>query len=119
MVGALLMDVSAAFLSVARDCLIRRMRDLKLDKNLIQWTDSFMQDRWVIMNINGQDGERERVVTGLPQGSPVAPILFGIYILEVYEAVQGKVQEAAGISFVDDVTWFATGPNCKPWGNEQ
>ena len=65
----------------------------------------------MIMNINGQDGERERVVTGLPQGLPVSPILFGIYISEVHEAVQGKVQEAAGISFVDDVTWFATGPN--------
>ena len=111
MVGALFMDMAAAFPSVARDCLIRRMRDLRLDENLIQWTDSFMQDRWVIMNVNGQDGERERVVTGLPQGSPVSPILFGIYISEVHEAVQGKVQESAVISFVDDVTWFATGPN--------
>ena len=45
MVGALLMDVSAAFPSVAKDCLVRRMRVLKLDENLIQWTDSFMQDR--------------------------------------------------------------------------
>ena len=111
MVGALLMDVSAAFPSVARDCLIRRMRDLRLDENLIQWTDSFMQDRWVIMNVNWQDGKWERVVTSLPQGSPVSPILFGIYISEVHEAVQGKVQEGAGISFVDDVTWFVTGPN--------
>ena len=32
MVGALLMDVSVAFPSVARDCLVRRMQDLKLDK---------------------------------------------------------------------------------------
>ena len=111
MVGALLMDVSAAFPSVARDCLIRRMRDLGLDENLVQWTDSFMQDRWVIMNVNGHDGERERVTTGLPQGSPVSPILFGIYISEVHEAVHSRVSDTAGLSFVDDVTWFVTGPN--------
>ena len=111
MVGALLMDVSAAFPSVAKDCLVRGMRDLKLDENLIQWTDSFMQDRWVIMNVNGQDGKRERVTTGLPQGSPVSPILFGIYISEVHATVQDKVDDTAGLSIVDDVTWFVTGPN--------
>ena len=87
MVGALLMDVAAAFPSVARDCLVRRMRGLKLDENLVQWTDSFMQNRKVIMNINGHDGEPEEVTTGLPQGSPVTPVLFAIYISEVHAAV--------------------------------
>ena len=42
MVGALLMDVTAAFPRVAKDCLVRRMKDLGLDENLIQWTDSFI-----------------------------------------------------------------------------
>ena len=113
MVGALLMDVSAAFPSAARDCLVRRMRELGLDEGLIQWTDSFMRDRRIIMNINGQDGEPEEITTGLPQGSPVSPVLFGIYISGVHEAVQSRVQGAEGISFVDDVTWFVTGPNIK------
>ena len=103
------MDVSVAFPSVARDCLVRRMRDLKLDENLVQWTDSFMQNRRVIMNINGHDGEPEEVTTGLPQGSPVSPVLFGIYISVVHTVVQSKVPEAAGISFVDDIMWFITG----------
>ena len=70
-VGALLMDVAAAFPSVAKDCLVKRMRELGLDENLVEWTNSFMEDRYVIMNIEGQDGERESVTTGLPQGSPV------------------------------------------------
>ena len=71
MVGALLMDVSAAFPSVDRDCLVRRIRDLKLDENLVQWTDSFMQNGRVIMNIYGHDGKPEEVTTGHPQGSLV------------------------------------------------
>ena len=65
------------------------------------------------MNVNGQDGEPESITTGLPQGSPVSPVLFGIYISGVHGAVQSRVQGAAGISFVDDVTWFITGPNVK------
>ena len=88
MVGALLMDVAAAFPSVARDCLIRRMRELRLDEGLVQWTDSFMRDRWINMNVNGQDGDREEITTGLPQGSPVSPVLFGIYISGVHEVVR-------------------------------
>ena len=104
MVGALMTDVSAAFPSVARDCLIRSMKDLGLDDDLIQWTDSFMRDRRIIMNINGQIGDPEKIMTGLPQGSPVSPVLFGIYISGVHGEVQCKVQGVAGISFVDDVT---------------
>ena len=63
------------------------------------------------MNVNGQDGEPESITTGLPQGSPVSPVLFGIYISGIHETVQTRVQGGAGISFVDDVTWFVTGPN--------
>ena len=70
-----------------------------------------MQNRRVMMNINGHDGEPKEVTTGLPQDSPVSPVLFGIYISEVHVAIQSKVPETAGISFVDDVTWFATGTN--------
>ena len=109
MVRALLIDLSAAFPSVARDCLVRRMRDLGLDRNLVQCTDSFMQDRWVIMNVNGHDGEREKVTTGLPLGSPVSPVLFGIYISRVHGVVQDRVSDTAGLSCVDNVTCFATG----------
>ena len=63
------------------------------------------------MNVNGQDGEPESIMTGLPKGSPVSPVLFSIYISGIHETVQAKVQGAAGISFVDDVTWFVTEPN--------
>ena len=53
--GALLMDVAAAFPSVARGCLLRKMREAGLDENLVRWIDSFMRDRRVIMSVDGQD----------------------------------------------------------------
>ena len=34
--GALMMDVAAAFPSVARGCLLRKMREMKIDENLVQ-----------------------------------------------------------------------------------
>ena len=58
----LLVDVAAAFPSVARGCLLRKVRGM----GLVRWTDSFMRDRRVIMSIGGQDGEPMSVTTGLP-----------------------------------------------------
>ena len=39
------MDFAAAFPSMARGCLLRKMRDRGLDECLVRWTDSFMRDR--------------------------------------------------------------------------
>ena len=37
--GALLMAVAAAFPSVARGCLLRKVRTMGIDENLASWTD--------------------------------------------------------------------------------
>ena len=102
--GALLMDVAAAFPSVARTCLLRKMREARIDERLVRWTDSFMQDRRVIMSLDGQDGDEMPVTTGLPQGSPVSPVLFAIYVADIHRVVEDQVEDSRGISFVDDVT---------------
>ena len=103
------MDVAAAFPSVARGCLLRKMWGAGLDECLVRWTDSFMQDRKVIMSVDGQDGEPVSVTTGLPQGSPVLPVLFALYIAETHGAVEGQVEDSRGISFVHDVTCIVEG----------
>ena len=73
--------VAAAFPSVARGCLLRKMRAMDIDECLVAWVDSFIRDRRVIMSVDGQDDEPMDVTTGLPQGSPISPVLFAIYIL--------------------------------------
>jgi hypothetical protein len=45
------------------------------------------------------------VNTELPQGFPVSPILFAIYMAGIHEEVENKVTGSSGLSFVDDVTW--------------
>ena len=87
-VGALLMDVAVAFPSVARGCLLSKMREAVVDECLVRWTDSFMRDRRVIMSLDGQDGEEMEVTTGLSQRSPVSPVLFAIYIADIHQAVE-------------------------------
>lgn len=71
--------------------------------------DSFMSKRWVIMSLNSQDGEEMAVTTGLPQGSPVSPVLFALYIADIHQAVESQVGDSRGVSFMGSITWIVKG----------
>lgn len=43
----LLMDIKGAFDHVCRNCLLRSMDDMGVDRDLMRWTVSFMSDRSV------------------------------------------------------------------------
>jgi len=70
-----------------------------------------MEDRKVIMSMDGKEGDSMDVETGVPQGSPVSPALFVIYLSGLFGQVEKKekVSGSEGISFVDDVAWVVEG----------
>jgi len=106
--GVLLMDIKAAFPSVARGRLIHAMKAKKIDGDLIRWTESFLSERTVEMVIKGNVLQSHPVEAGVPQGSPVSPILFAIHAAGLIKWVEERVQ-AEGLSSVDDLGWVATG----------
>jgi hypothetical protein len=104
--GALCMDVEAAFPSVAKECLAKKMRAMEIEECLVRWMLDLMADRRVRMVVDGQEGEEMEVTTGLPQGSPVSPVVFAIYMADIHQAVESRVKGARGLSFVNDITWL-------------
>jgi len=106
--GVLLMDIKAAFPSVAKGRLVNLMKVRQMDGDLIRWTESVLSERTVEMVIEGNAMERHPVEAGVPQGSPVSPILFAIYTSGLIKWVEDYVS-AEGLSFVDDLGWVATG----------
>jgi len=107
--GALFMDVKSAFNNVDKTLLGKRMEELGVEADLIRWTMSFMSDRQVKLRLDGETGEPSAVDTGVPQGSPAAPILFVTYLSGIFEAVEQAVPGIRGLSFVDDIGWWADG----------
>jgi len=77
--GVLLMDIKAAFLSVANGRLVHPINGRQIHGDLIRWMESFLSERTVEMIFHGNTMNRHLVEGGVPQGSPVSPILFAIY----------------------------------------
>jgi len=107
--GVLLMDIKAAFPSVPKGRLVNLMKVRQMDGDLIRWTESFLSERTVEMIIEGNAMDRHPVEAGVPQGSPVSPILFAIFTSGLIKWVQEYVSEGEGQSFEDDLGRVATG----------
>lgn len=67
---------------------------MRIDENFVQWVDT--KGRKVIMSVDGQESGAKEVATGLPQGSPVSPVLLR-HIWQTYtRRWRGKWMTAEG-----------------------
>ena len=73
-------DLEKAFDKVPHKYLIYKLKQYKLDPNVAQWIVSFLMDRQQRVVIDGSCSEYSNVVSGIPQGSVLGPVLFIIYI---------------------------------------
>lgn len=63
---------------------MQNMNALGMDGDLVRWTGSFMSDRNVSLVVDNHSCEAVEVETGVPQGSSVSPILFAVYLREIF-----------------------------------
>jgi len=82
------MDVKSAFNNVSKPHLGKRIEALGIEADLIRWAMSFMSDRQVKIAQDGEVGKALPVDTGVPQGSPAAPILFVTYLSGIFDEVE-------------------------------
>ena len=95
----LFLDVKGAFDHVAKNQLLSTLQQLRLPLSLIYWVQSFLTSRTLRLSFDGQTEQFTDIETGIPQGSPISPILFLIYIRNLFasKAVQF-------ISYIDDIS---------------
>jgi hypothetical protein len=68
-----------------------------------------MSNRRVEKMDNGDPGLAIDNNTGLPQGLPVSPVHFLLYIADLATLVESTVPGVVALPFVDDVTWIVEG----------
>ena len=100
---ALLLDVKGAFDRVNKTQLLRRMIQVGIAGNIVRWVDSFLSNRRAMLVIDGRTGETRDIQAGLPQGSPVSPVLFILSVSALFQWLEDRHSTLQAISFVDDV----------------
>ncbi|EED23621.1 reverse transcriptase, putative [Talaromyces stipitatus ATCC 10500] len=100
--AALFMDIEGAFDHVILAKLVEVLREASVDGDLIHWVISFLSDWRVTLVIDGHMGKEVPISSGLPQGSPVSPILFVLYVHGLSRAIERSVPEVRCLSFVDN-----------------
>ena len=78
------MDVKGAFDAVLPGRLVRRLREQGWPNNLVHWIQSFITGRTIKIRLDGETGPVTNIYCGLPQGSPISPILFMLYIAPLF-----------------------------------
>ena len=73
------MDVAGAFNNVHHKRLAHNLRKRMVPEFIVKWTESFLQNRHTRLRFNGVESERIATDAGVPQGSPISPILYLFY----------------------------------------
>jgi hypothetical protein len=108
---ALLLDMKGAFTSIAKGNLNRRIEEMGFEADVCQWVQSFMSNTRAILRMDGREEKVMDSTTRVHQESPVSPIVFAIYISELFGKVEERVKDAVVLSFVDDVACVVEGEN--------
>ena len=96
-VCAVFIDIRKAFDSVPHRSLMNKLRDIGLDDYLLRWLHTYLLN---IVVVDGESSEELSVLSGVPQGPVLGPLLFLTYINEVIKQVSSNSNT---VLFADDI----------------
>lgn len=95
------LDIKGAFDTVNHTRLLDTLRKQGFPMWVVRWTNSYLEARSARLMFDGEASEPIQIRAGVPQGSPLSPILFLLYIASLYEALE-KHGNLTIIGFADD-----------------
>jgi len=96
-VSVIYLDFKKAFDRVPHKRLIIKLASLGISGKLLEWIREWLNNRYQRVVINGTNSDWISVLSGVPQGSVLGPILFIIYINDLDENIKNAI-----FKFADD-----------------
>ena len=106
---AFFMDLSKAFDTLNHDLLIAKLGAYGFETDTLRYMKSYLKNRKQRVRVNKTFIEWERITTGVQQGSILGPLIFNIFLNDVFLFVSS----ASLSNFVDDNTLYTFGDNLK------
>lgn len=89
---AIFLDFSKAFDVVPHQNLITKLLAIGIEQKVVAWIASYLSNRRQCVTINGCLSKELAVHSGVPQGSVLGPLLFLVYINDIYFCVEPPIQ---------------------------
>jgi ribonuclease HI len=101
----LLMDVTGAYDHVSHARLAHNLRKRRINITYVAWILSCLEDRATTLIVGSYTRERAPTATGIPQGSPMSPVLYIFYNADLVEEIDEEPTNAFG--YIDDINALA------------
>ena len=96
-VDAIYLDFEKAFDTVPHRRLLEKLKAYGINGDVLEWVKDYLSNRTQIVSVNGTESDLGLVLSGVPQGTVLGPLLFVVYINDMLDTVSSDA-----LLFADD-----------------
>ncbi|KAL2138918.1 hypothetical protein VTI28DRAFT_6050 [Corynascus sepedonium] len=96
------LDISGAFDTVNHTRLLATLRETGFPKWLVLWVRDWITSLEATLHFDGRAAPPTAIQPGVPQGAPLSPVLFVLYITSLYKRLKAEHPWLAIVGFADD-----------------
>ena len=100
-VDSVYIDFAKAFDTVPHNLIVDKLNHLGLPSWFTEWLYSYLSERKAFVKMYSTRSKTFEIPSGVPQGSVLGPLIFIIYVNDLYELLS-----SSKLSFADDLKFF-------------
>ena len=103
----LLTDLSKAFDCLVHDLLIAKLNAYGFDYSSLKLIYNYLTDRLQRVKVNSSYSSCSKIIYGVPQESILGPLLFNIYLNELFMSYNANISNISNIANYADTSSFS------------